>query len=376
MKRSPRSCARSVTWLLAVPLVLALAGRSPAAVLASDDASDAAYANGWQGLNGAVASETGSDNGGAGFLPWNFDDTYWEAAASPYPEPHFIDTKPSSYDDLGAPAFALTNGNVPFNGYTTSATRPFAAALAVGDQISVDVDNPVMGLLAPFDSCGFLIQLLADKKVDRFGFYTTKGFDDDQWTITDSRGSETPSHFADLAGSSGFRFAFKLTGEDDYQLTISPKGGAPLTFTGQLAHPGAGAVKSIQFVMYGNGSGDGHTRATGEREFYFNRLRIESGAPSTIQKPGDCNQDGRLDISDAICLLFILFGGGTSIPCGGDLSGAGTVSVLDINGDTRIDISDTISVLGYLFQGTAPPVLGQACQSIAGCPDNSARCGD
>ena len=378
-ERSARPSVRWIAGSAAGLLVLALAGPSPAAeVIASDDASDPAYADGWQGLKGAVASETGSDNGGTGFLPWNFDDTYWEASASPYPQPHFIDTKPSSFNQLGAPAFALTDGNVPFYGYTTTATRPFAAALAVGAQVSVDVDNPLMQLLTPLDSCGFLIQLLTDKKVDRFGLYTTKNFDNDQWTITDSRGDQTPTQFTDLAGSSGFKFTLKLTGEDDYQVTITPRSGGPLTFTGQLAHPGTGAVKSIQFVTYGNGSGDGHARATGEREFYFNHLLIESGEvqPAATQKPSDCNQDGRLDISDAICLLFILFGGGTNIPCGGDLHGAGTVSVLDANGDHSVDISDAIWTLGFLFTGSAPPALGQACQSIAGCPDNGGRCQD
>ncbi len=472
MKRSFRCLLSWLICLPAVVLVLLPAGDCRAGIIASDSASDPAYTDGWQGLNGAVESETGSDNGGTGFLPWNFDDTWWEAAASPYSQPHFIDTEPSSYDDLGAPAFALTNGNVPYNGYTTTATRPFAAALTVGDQISVDVDNPVMALLAPFDSCGFIIQLLTDKRSDRFGFYTTKDFNGDQWTITDSRGSETPSGFTDLAGSSGFKFAFLLTGDEDYLLTITPVGGDPLTFSGQLAHPGGGGLTSIQFVMFGNGSGDGHVMDTGEREFYFNDLRIESGVPTppnrppviasatpsadvqiltgtsqtftvqatdpdggplsylweidgapqpgststftfdetalqsyqvrvtvsdgrggqashtwtitvidtppptTIQKPSDCNQDGRFDISDAICLLFILFGGGTNIPCGEDLRGAGTVGVLDVNGDRRVDISDAIWSLGYLFMGTAPPVLGGACQSIAGCPDNSAKCRD
>jgi hypothetical protein len=469
MKRSTRTDPWWPAGPAAALLVLALAGPAPAGVIATDDASDPAYANGWQGQNGVVASETGSDNGGSGFLPWNFDDTWWEAATSPYPEPHFIDTKPSSFNQLGAPAFALTNGNAPYFGYTTTATRPFAAALAVGDQISVDVDNPLMQLLAPFDSCGFIIQLITDKKVDRFGLYTTKDFNDDQWTITDSRGDESASGFTDLAGSAGFRFALLLTEGDGYLLTITPLGGAPQRFGGQLAHPGGDPITRIQFVTFGNGSGDGHVRTTGEREFYFNHLRIESGVPpppngsptissatpagdvqlapgasrdlavqasdpdgdhlwyawdidgvkqpgagstftfsrtavqayqtrvtvsdgrggqashtwtitvveappTDIQKPSDCNHDGQLDISDAICLLFILFGGGTNIPCGGDLQGAGTVSVLDANGDHSVDISDAIWTLGYLFTGSAPPALGQACQSIAGCPDNSARC--
>src|SRR6185503_16615404 len=304
-----------------------------------------------------------------------FDDTYWLDRVSPYPQPHYIDTKPSSYDELGAPAFALTNGNVPYEAYTTTAARPFAAAMAVGDQISVEVDNPVMQLLAPFDTCGFIIRLRTEENRERFALYTTKDFNDNQWTITDHRGSETPTGFTDQAGSAGFKLAVKLTGEEDYRLTITPRGGDPLTFTGQLKNPGAGALKSIEFITYGNGSGDGHQLATGEREFYFNHLLIESGPPpGPVQRPSDCNQDGKLDLSDIICLLLSLFSAEANLPCGGDIHGAGTVALLDGNGDSRIDISDAIWLLGYLFQGTAPPVLGLECQEVAGCPDNGAKC--
>jgi hypothetical protein len=176
-----------------------------------------------------VEAETGTDNGGTGFKPWSFDDTFWEAESSPYKQAHFIDTKPSSFNNLGAPAFALTNGNVAFNGYTTTATRPFAAALKVGDQISVDVDNPVMRPLADGDSVGFIISLRTADKVERFGFYTTLAFNDNQWSITDSRGDETASGLSDEASSSGFKLTLRLTGEETYQLTIAPRGGgAPL----------------------------------------------------------------------------------------------------------------------------------------------------
>src|SRR5262245_18178429 len=104
-----RSTPLRVPWLICLPaavFLLALAAESRAGVIASDSASEAAYGDGWQGQNGSVPSETGSDNGGSGFLPWSFDDTFWEGATSPYPQPHFIETKASSYNSLGAPAFA------------------------------------------------------------------------------------------------------------------------------------------------------------------------------------------------------------------------------------------------------------------------------
>jgi hypothetical protein len=375
MKRSSRNHVHCLSCLASIAVALALAGDCGAAVIAADGASDPAYSDGWQGLKGSVPEETGMDNGGTGFLPWSFDDTFWEASASPYKEPHFIDTQPSSFNSLGGPAFALTNGNAAFNGYTTTAVRPFAAALTVGDQISVDVDNPIMQALEPGDDTGFIIRLQTAKGVERFGFYTFQGFNDDQWSITDKRGSDTTSHFSQKAGSDGFKFAFKLAGEEQYQVTITSSGGSPLSFEGDLAKPGTGAITRIQFVIYGNGSGDGGDMPSGEREFYFNNLLIESGASQTLQKPGDCNQDGNLDISDAICFLGNLFQGlPAKLPCDGDNRSPGNVALLDANGDKNLDLSDIIWTLRFLFQGGGPPTLGNKCQPISGCPDNTAAC--
>src|SRR5688572_16649803 len=195
-----------------IALCVALAAASgpttlPAEIIASDSASDPAYGDGWQGLNGFVAGETGSDNGGFGFLPWDFEagEGFWESGNSPYDTAHFIDTEPSSFNDLGAPAFAFTNANRPLFGYTTLATRPFAQPLRPGDQISVDIDNPRMQKLAPLDSAGFVITLRTAANAERFGFYTTQDFNNDEWTITDLAGDEKTSGLSDLEGSAGFR---------------------------------------------------------------------------------------------------------------------------------------------------------------------------
>ena len=67
--------------------------------------------------------------------------------------------------------------------------------------------------------------------------------------------------------------------------------------------------------------------------------------------PGDCNLDGGLDISDAICYLSFLFTGTVeNLPCGedGDPEPDGAdVTLLDFNSDGGVDISDAISVLGF-----------------------------
>jgi len=87
------------------------------------------------------------------------------------------------------------------------------------------------------------------------------------------------------------------------------------------------------------------------------------GSPGVIHRPGDevirftrgnCNGDGRIDISDAVALLRYLFAGAAEPPC---LDGC------DVNGDQSVQIADAIALLQYLFlpQGFSipPPAPGQ-----------------
>ncbi|MBI4585319.1 MAG: hypothetical protein HY717_14995 [Planctomycetes bacterium] len=93
--------------------------------------------------------------------------------------------------------------------------------------------------------------------------------------------------------------------------------------------------------------------------------------PGGLQLPGDCNQDGEVDQSDAICILSHLFLGGppTSLPCGnGQISDPGNLALLDFNDDTSIDQSDAISILLWRFVGGPPHKLGIGCVPIKGCP--------
>ncbi len=88
------------------------------------------------------------------------------------------------------------------------------------------------------------------------------------------------------------------------------------------------------------------------------------------QRQGDVNQDSRLDISDAVGMLRVLFGGAAaSLPCeGSGVSDGGNRTLLDVNGDARVDVADVISLLAFLFQHGAPPKLGVRCVRIEGCP--------
>jgi hypothetical protein len=98
-------------------------------------------------------------------------------------------------------------------------------------------------------------------------------------------------------------------------------------------------------------------------------------AGSGLQRPGDGNQDGILDVSDGIYVLLKLFGGGgRPLPCGdATLNAVGNRALLDMQQDGRVDLSDAIVIFRFLFSQGPPPSLGTECLRMSGCP-NAPRC--
>lgn len=100
--------------------------------------------------------------------------------------------------------------------------------------------------------------------------------------------------------------------------------------------------------------------------------------PGGLQVPGDCNQDGNLDISDAVCAFGVLFTGTpASFPCGDGSSGdPANILLMNFNGDDTVDISDGVAALNYLFSGGPPHPLAvpgeerTGCVRMLGCPDS------
>lgn len=90
------------------------------------------------------------------------------------------------------------------------------------------------------------------------------------------------------------------------------------------------------------------------------------------QLPGDCNSDGDVNISDAICLLGVLFLGATDplLPCGDTSAGhPGNIELLSWDGAGGLDLSDAIGVLNWRFLGGPAHILGTSCTSVASCPE-------
>ncbi|MGQ9590282.1 MAG: thrombospondin type 3 repeat-containing protein [Planctomycetota bacterium] len=96
-----------------------------------------------------------------------------------------------------------------------------------------------------------------------------------------------------------------------------------------------------------------------------------------VQIGADCNQDGRVDISDVLCGIRLLFGGFLLLdrtpqapPCASD---AGNFAVLNANGDGAVNVSDVIYLANFLFMGGPPPVQGLGCFNLDKaylCPNN------
>lgn len=57
---------------------------------------------------------------------------------------------------------------------------------------------------------------------------------------------------------------------------------------------------------------------------------------------GDCNDDGNVDLADAVCKLNWLFGGAGKPGC---------LAALNTNGDADVNIADPVALLNFLFGG-------------------------
>ncbi len=80
-------------------------------------------------------------------------------------------------------------------------------------------------------------------------------------------------------------------------------------------------------------------------------------APESRFRRGDCNADGNVDISDAVCVLEWLFSGRAEPGC---------VAATNSNGDAGADISDATYLLSFLFLGGPAPV-----EPFSGCGPGS-----
>ena len=188
-------------------------------------------------------------------------------------------------------------------------------------------------------------------------------------------------------------FAFDPVGEDTLvRLGIEAGTGRLVVQVFSLAEPGVPALECVPFQEVlklradpeGAGAGTGTSRtfrflAEAGKEHFIVVSGDEPGdfvlslsdvtSEAGGQVPGDCNQDGLIDISDPVCVFSFLFLGAPSrLPCGdGSSRDAANRRAFDCTGDGAIDLSDGLCLLGSLFLGGPPHVLGTTCQPLVGC---------
>ncbi|HAK94283.1 MAG TPA: hypothetical protein DCM87_04600 [Planctomycetes bacterium] len=103
----------------------------------------------------------------------------------------------------------------------------------------------------------------------------------------------------------------------------------------------------------------------------------EGGSPGRAepaggrQLPADTNQDGRVNISDAVTLIKTLYGtANETLPCtGATLADGGNAVLFDVNGDAAVNLADVLHLFAYLFTNGPSPAYGTQCAPVTGCPD-------
>ena len=156
----------------------------------------------------------------------------------------------------------------------------------------------------------------------------------------------------------GVRVEFAPEARDDCENEVELETDPP---SGSLFPPGETIVRVV---------------ATGPGGVTECSFAVEVSCVGGDQIPGDCDQNGSLNITDAICVLGHLFlGQPTSLPCGdGSVDHLANRTMVDWQSDGRVDLTDGVAILLALFSGGPPHELGRECVPILDCPANVVGC--
>jgi hypothetical protein len=296
-----RTLALAATTILCLSLAMATE-IARAGTIAFDSAANPAYAaevdGAWKGQNpGAGENPPGTDNGGFGFLPWDFGGGYHEAGLPYGTLNHFIDGvdfPTTTYNNLGSPTFGLGNEQLPY--ITATALRPFAQPMAIGDVFSADVDTPAeyedySGIQYPFA----IITFRDSTGTNTFGIEAGSSFQygDFPWRFSDA--NDTNTDFGMAAGGSSIAPTAPSDGSSiRLEVTSATTGRVTFDGVGLNVEFIAGVPASVTFTLYDNNAeADLMGSPTGEHAFYFDNLKIESAGT-----PGDYNGNQVVDAAD------------------------------------------------------------------------------
>jgi len=107
----------------------------------------------------------------------------------------------------------------------------------------------------------------------------------------------------------------------------------------------SGYIRLHQLQGASNDGPGGPRDPNGGDAVIFEVWKVEPSVAKPQFVRGDANDDGALNIADAISILGYLFGGQAAPGC---------LDTADTNDDSAVNVADAISLLGHLFAGTGP----------------------
>ncbi len=321
------------------------------ALSAYDDATDAVYADGWQGVThagsaGGGAQLTSGDNGGFGFTAWNFDSSYTSPGGYNYGNYFDVGTKDiatsGAYNALGT-TWHMNNIDNEDAG-VVRAGRGFSP-LQIGQSIRVVFDNPTERQFFK----GYFIRLnggtggmngnlgykerpatLGGTPVRKMYLSRFEYLDDGEWTIVDADDDgmapideSTPTGVFDTdTSAAGAVFQVTRTGDDTYNVLLDPLGPGPsFTLNETFANPGV-PVDWIEFTMFNI-----PTDPLLATDFYIRSMEI-SDAPGGAD--ADFDGDGDVDGKDFLAWQKGFNLTGQTNNDNGDADGSGKVDAADL----------------------------------------------
>jgi|APTNR8051073442_1049403.scaffolds.fasta_scaffold00006_28 alpha-glucosidase len=220
-------------------LIRVSATNEGSAVLASDSGTNSVYSDEW----------TFTDNGGFGWGAWQL----YTSSATPSDNGRFMASSASV--SIGTPAWGLyANG-----GNLSEAKRALTNALAVGQSVSVRMDN---GFLNAGSGTGVALQNGAGTTLWEFFFNGGDTYYSMSSTTTDIGWT-----------SGGLDVEFTLTSANTFRTRVTPLGGSTRTNTGSLITSGDQVITHFRAWNYNAGSGSDY-------DFFFNSLQLKGAGGS------------------------------------------------------------------------------------------------
>ena len=109
--------------------------------------------------------------------------------------------------------------------------------------------------------------------------------------------------------------------------------------------PGKKYEYAFALITTNQGVTDYNAQITAARQWAFDHSLL-----SCCDKAGDANNDGKVNVGDAVYIISYVFRGGPAPIC---------LPEGNANGDSKINVGDAVYIISYVFRGGPAPICGQ-----------------